>query len=143
MTILSLPITARALAFPRRGRRPKVAVLGDRIGKNPQEDAEETHGSLDCLRMNPRMAHFRPFSPMNARDSMNPREPAVPPILKVEHEPLGILDRFLDVDEEGDGLFAVDQAVVIGEGKIHHRPGHDLAVAHDWVLLDTVHAENP
>ena len=62
--------------------------------------------------------------------------------LKVEDEALGVLDGFLDAHEEGHGLFAVDQPVVVGEREIHHRPRHDLAVAHHGALLGTVHAEN-
>ena len=67
---------------------------------------------------------------------------AVGEALKVENEALGVLDRLLDMHQEGDGFFAVDQAVVVGEREIHHRPGHDLAVAHHRPLLDPVHAEN-
>ena len=39
----------------------------------------------------------------------------------------GVLDEIFDGDEEGDGLFAVDEAVVVGEGEVHHRANFDLA----------------
>ena len=51
-------------------------------------------------------------------------------------------DSFLDGDEEGDGLFAVDEPVVVGEGEIHHRPDLHLAIDGDRTRLDRVHAED-
>ena len=54
----------------------------------------------------------------------------------------GIFDELLDGDEEGDGLFAVDQPVVVGEGEIHHRPDFHLAIDGDRTRLDRVHAED-
>ena len=59
-----------------------------------------------------------------------------------EHEAGRILEGLLDPHEEGHGFLAVDDAVVVGEREIHHRPGHNLPVAHHWALLDPVHAEN-
>ena len=50
--------------------------------------------------------------------------------------------RVLDADEEGDGLFAIDEAVVVAEGEVHHRADDDLAVEGDGALLDGVHAED-
>ena len=54
----------------------------------------------------------------------------------------GFSKRVLDVHQEGHGLLAVDDAVVVGQREIHHRPRHDLAVADHGALLDAVHAEN-
>src|SRR4029079_12861816 len=62
--------------------------------------------------------------------------------LKIEREPFWILDRFLDLHQEGDCLFTIDQAMVVGEREIHHRPRHDLPVAHHGALLDATHAYN-
>src|SRR5262245_5811569 len=62
--------------------------------------------------------------------------------LKIHYETLGVLERFLDVNEEGDGLASVNQAVVVGEREIHHRSRYDRAVTHDRALLDPVHAED-
>lgn len=39
-------------------------------------------------------------------------------------------------------LTAVDEAVVVCEGHIHHRPGLDFAIDDHGPLLDTVHAED-
>ena len=46
---------------------------------------------------------------------------------KLEEGEGGIFNEFLYFDEEGDGLFAVDEAVVVGEGEVHHRTNFDLA----------------
>ena len=62
--------------------------------------------------------------------------------LRLQHQPLRVLDAFLDPDQEADGLAAVDDAVVVGEGQVHHRADHDLVVDDDGPLLDGVHAED-
>src|SRR5262245_59761311 len=62
--------------------------------------------------------------------------------LKIHYKTLGVLERFLDVNEEGDGLASANQAVVVGEREIHHRSRYDRAVTHDRALLDPVHAED-
>ena len=59
-----------------------------------------------------------------------------------QHQPFGVLDALLDPDQEADGLAAVDDAVVVGEGQVHHRPDDDLVVDGDRPLLDRVHAED-
>ncbi len=46
---------------------------------------------------------------------------------KLEEGEGGIFNEFLYFDEEGDGLFAVDEAVVVGEGKVHHGTNFDMA----------------
>src|SRR5882757_677030 len=53
-----------------------------------------------------------------------------------------ILDRLLHLYEEGDGLFAVDEAVVVAQREIHHRADDDLAVDGDRTIVDRVHAED-
>ena len=53
--------------------------------------------------------------------------------LDAQKESSGVLDLVLDGDEEGDGLPAVDQAMVVGERQVHHGPGLDLALlGHLW-----------
>jgi len=52
------------------------------------------------------------------------------------------LKAILDPDEEGDGFLAIDEAVVVAEGEIHHRADDDLAVEGDGALLDGVTARN-
>ena len=54
----------------------------------------------------------------------------------------GILDAFLDAHQEGHGLAAVDDAVIVGERQIHHRPDLDLVADRHRPLLDLVHAED-
>src|SRR3546814_6654264 len=44
--------------------------------------------------------------------------------------------------KEGHRLAAVDQAMIVGKRKIHHRADHDLSVAHDRPVLDAVHAKH-
>ena len=48
--------------------------------------------------------------------------------LDAKEESSGVLDLVLDGDEEGHGLPAVDKAVVVGQGQVHHGAGLDLAV---------------
>ena len=54
----------------------------------------------------------------------------------------GILDKLFDRDEEGNGLFAVDQAVIVGEGEVHHRPNFHLIPDGDRALLDGMKTED-
>ena len=54
----------------------------------------------------------------------------------------GILEPLLDAHEEGHGLLAVDEPVIIGERDVHHRTDHDLTVHRHRPLLDLVHAED-
>src|SRR3546814_7602980 len=61
---------------------------------------------------------------------------------KVDQQPCRVLDRFLHADKEGHRLAAVDQAMIVGKRKIHHRADHDLSVAHDRPVLDAVHAKH-
>ena len=56
-----------------------------------------------------------------------------------------MFDAVFDVFEEADAFGAVDDAVVVAEGDVHHRAQGDLAGV-VWVfycaLLDAVHAED-
>ena len=61
--------------------------------------------------------------------------------LSKEHLP-GVLDHLLDLDEESDGLAAVEDAVVVGQGEVHHGADLDLAVDGDGLVLDGVQAED-
>ena len=46
----------------------------------------------------------------------------------LQNQPLRIFEVFLDSNEKGHGLLAVDNAMVVAERKIHHRTRHNLAV---------------
>jgi len=50
--------------------------------------------------------------------------------LAVQEQADGVLYDLLDPLEEGDTLAAVDQAVVVGEGNIHHGAGQDVVAYH-------------
>ena len=54
----------------------------------------------------------------------------------------GVFDELFDFDEEGDGFFAVDEAVVVGEGEVHDGTDDDLAIDDDGSVHDVVHAED-
>src|SRR5215468_6250893 len=70
------------------------------------------------------------------------RHPTGASSLKIEHQTLRVLDRFLDLHQEANRLFTIDQPMVVGQREIHHRPRHDLAVAHHGTLLDAMYAED-
>ena len=55
----------------------------------------------------------------------------------------GILEALLDSDQEGHGLRAVYQTVIIGQCDVHHGADHDLTVHRHRPVLDLVHPENP
>src|SRR5215218_6886000 len=61
---------------------------------------------------------------------------------KIQRQLRRILDAFFHTDKEGDGLFAVNGAMIVTQGKIHHRPHHDLSLEGHWPLLNRVHAED-
>lgn len=46
--------------------------------------------------------------------------------LQVEQQHAGILHRCLDLAQEGHGLSAVDEPVIVGQRHVHHRPHLDL-----------------
>ena len=71
-----------------------------------------------------------------------PSRPSAPEGLQIQHQPGRILDDLLDAHQEGDRLAAVDDAVIVGEREIHHRPRLDLAAHHHRPFLDLVHAED-
>src|SRR5262245_6999415 len=54
----------------------------------------------------------------------------------------GLFDVLFDFDEEGDGFFAVYEAVVVAEGEVHHGADDDLVIQGDGALLNGVHAED-
>src|SRR5690606_16413965 len=60
----------------------------------------------------------------------------------LEQQPSRVLEDILDGDQELHRVLAVDDAVVVGQREVHHRPDHDFVVNGDWALLDLVHAED-
>src|SRR5205814_7767262 len=60
----------------------------------------------------------------------------------IHQQSLRLLDALFDADQETDGFAAVDHAVVVGEGEIHHRPRLNLVAQHHRASLDLVHAED-
>src|SRR5262249_19187676 len=59
----------------------------------------------------------------------------------LEEKPLRVLDALLDPDEELHRLAAVDEAVVVAQGQVHHRPDDDLPVPDHGALDDVVHPQ--
>ena len=49
--------------------------------------------------------------------------------LDAQEEAHGVFDRLFDFDEEGHCLFAIHNAVVVGEGDIHHWADFDFVGA--------------
>src|SRR4028119_1216264 len=58
------------------------------------------------------------------------------PVLTLQQQRLRVLYQFLDAHQEADGFRAVYDAVVVGEGEVHHRADPDLAVDDHRALLD-------
>jgi len=58
--------------------------------------------------------------------------------LDFEEEADGVLDGFLDVDEEGYGFLAVDDAVIVAQCEVHHGPDDYLAFDGHGAVLDFV-----
>ena len=47
--------------------------------------------------------------------------------LHLDQQPRRLLDRFLDPPQECHRFAAVDDAMIVGERDVHHRPDDDLA----------------
>ena len=58
--------------------------------------------------------------------------------LSFQQQRLRIFYQLFDPYQELDGLAPIDDAVVIGECDVHHRPHSNLALDHDRALLDGV-----
>ena len=53
-----------------------------------------------------------------------------------------VFDAVFDPQEEGDGFFAIHDAMIVAEGQIHHGADNDLSINGHGALLDAVHAED-
>src|SRR5690606_29192832 len=62
--------------------------------------------------------------------------------LHLEQDACGVRDCVLDAFEERAGLASVDEAVVVRQRQVHHRPDDDLTVERDGSLLDSVHPQD-
>src|SRR5213076_1647321 len=62
---------------------------------------------------------------------------------KIENQSCRVLQHVLHAHQERHRLAAVDDAVVVGERQIHHRPDFDLAGERDRALLDLVMPRMP
>lgn len=62
--------------------------------------------------------------------------------LDLYHNPVWFLDELLDADQECDCLSSIYNAVIVGQGHIHHWPHYNLTVYHYRAALDFVHAQN-
>src|SRR6266404_5228916 len=66
----------------------------------------------------------------------------IPACSDVEQYPRGLLDALLDPYEESHRLAAIDDAVVVREGDVHHWPDLDLVANRNGAPRDLVHAED-
>src|ERR1700737_775888 len=62
--------------------------------------------------------------------------------LEIERQLLWIFDALLHFHQKRDRLFAIDRAVIVTKGEIHHRPDFDLAVNRHRPRHDLMHAED-
>src|SRR5690349_13336095 len=62
--------------------------------------------------------------------------------LKIQWQLLRVLDALFNFDQKGHGFFPVDQAVVVAQRQIHHRPNLDFSFDRDGSRHDLVHPEN-
>src|SRR5260370_3726305 len=60
---------------------------------------------------------------------------------QIQHQPRRILQALLDTHQERHRVFAVDDAVIVGQRQIHHRAYLDLSTDRDRAILYLVHAE--
>src|SRR4051794_9180794 len=74
------------------------------------------------------------------REPENPR--TLEPSLLFDQQRTGILDQVLDANEEPDRFRSVDDAVIVGEGGVHHRLDRNLAADDHRPFLDRMKPEN-
>ena len=73
------------------------------------------------------------------------RQKQCPPLerrLHLEQHALRVLEAFLDAHQELHRFAAVDQAVIVAQGEVHHGADHDLIVHDDGPFLNAVHPQN-
>src|SRR5262245_5676760 len=59
-----------------------------------------------------------------------------------DHHSHWLFDRLLDAPQEGGGVSAVKDAMIVGQGYIHHGANNHLAAACHRPLLDCVHSKH-
>lgn len=62
--------------------------------------------------------------------------------LQIHQKTARIFERFFDAHKECYRAFAIHDAVIIGQGKIHHRADHNFTIDGHGAILDFVHAKN-
>ena len=62
--------------------------------------------------------------------------------LDFQKQTLRVFKGFFHPHEECHRAFAVNNTVIIRQGKIHHRTRHNLAIDNNRTLLDTVHPKD-
>src|SRR4029077_11189798 len=63
-------------------------------------------------------------------------------ILKIQRQFFRIFDAVLHFDQKSDGFFSIDRAVIVAEGKIHHRANCHFSIYSNWSRRDLVHAQD-
>src|SRR5690606_10346093 len=117
--------------------------------KSCQSSAADSRSTAGAVTMRPSCAGRRSVQVAPTSDVTSATNTTTTPDVLVTRPPLRlheqgarILDQFLDTHEEPDGFRPVDNAVVVCEGHVHHRPQHELAVDPHRTILDGVEAED-
>src|SRR5205823_9079678 len=61
---------------------------------------------------------------------------------KIDRQGFRIFDCFLHFDEKCDGFFAIDKAVIVAEGEIHHWPNYHRTIHRDRALHNFMHPQD-
>src|SRR5262249_36744482 len=115
--------------------KPTGAVVGQQpFGGSRASGTNDKAGSkLNLTRWTSARTIKETFSP--------PREHKYP-YMSEEYSGCRILDVLLDLHQELNRLAAVNDAMVVAEGDIHHRANDDGAVLRDRAILDLVQPED-
>lgn len=62
--------------------------------------------------------------------------------LEFQDKPLWLFETLLHSNEEGNRFLAVDDAMVVAQGQIHHGARYNLPVTHNSAILNTVHTKD-
>lgn len=62
--------------------------------------------------------------------------------LSLQEHTSRVFDVFLDLDKELDCLPTIQQAMIISQSKVHHRPNLNLAIDGDWPLFNSMQAKH-
>ena len=130
-----------------RDRRPWAWFVFMMVGSPVRAEPTIAHQAARYSRRRCYATFLRAISSIAELGLHNPGDDGMfrshfPACSDVEQYPGGLLDAFLDPHQESHCFAAVDNAVVVGEGDVHHRPDLDLVADGDRAPRDLVHAED-